>query len=54
MNARKNLEIRGGRQEQLKHTSTPWNYFFLSLDFPYEHAEIFPSIIHYALLVFLD
>ena len=36
------------RQRQWKHTSTPWNYFFLSLDFPYEYTESFPTIFYYA------
>ena len=44
MNAKKNLEIREGSQEQWKHTSKPWNYFFLSLNFPHKHSEIFPTI----------
>ena len=46
MNAKQNLEIREGSQEQLKHTSTPWNYFFLSLDFSHELSETFPTIFY--------
>ena len=40
---KKNLEIREGSQEQWKHTSTPYIFFFLSLVFSYEHAERFPA-----------
>ena len=42
------LKIRDGRQEQWKHTSKPWNYFFLLLYFPYEHTERFATIFYYA------
>ena len=41
---KKKLEIREGRQDQWKTTSTPWIFFFLSLDFPYEHSERLPTI----------
>ena len=54
MNAKKNLEIREGSQEQWKHTSTAYNFFFLSLDFSYEYSERIPHICFYALLVFLE
>ena len=43
MNAKK-PEIRGGRQEQWIPTSTPWIFFLLLLDFPYEHSERLPTI----------
>ena len=42
---KKKLEIREGRHEQCKHTSTPWNYF-LSLD-------LFPMKIQRDFLLFL-
>ena len=40
---KKKLEIREGSQQQWKHTSTGQNFFFLSLDFPQEHSERFPT-----------
>ena len=51
---KKNLEIREGSQEQWKHTSTPYIFFFLSLDCSYEHSERFPTIFFDALLVFVQ
>ena len=51
---KKKLEIREGSQEQWKHTSTPYIFFFLSLDCSYEHSERFPTIFSHALLVFVQ
>ena len=34
MNAKKKLEIREGRQDQWKTTSTPWIFFFFHYIFP--------------------
>ena len=39
---KKKLEIRDGRQEQWKPTSTP--FFFSPLQFYYENSETFPTI----------
>ena len=39
---KKKLEIRDGRQEQWKHTSTP--FFFFPLQFSYENSETFLAI----------
>ena len=49
---KKKLEIRDGRQEQWKPTST--TFFFPPLQFYYENSEIFPTIFFHALLVFLE
>ena len=54
MNEKKKLEIREGRQDQWKTTSTPWIFFLLLLDFPYEHSERLTTIFFYALLVLLE
>ena len=42
------------QEKQWKPTSTPRFFFFLSLDFSYEHAEKLNSIFFYALFVFLE
>ena len=39
---KKNLEIREGRKEQWKPTSTPWNFFVLSREVSYIHPEKIP------------
>ena len=49
---KKNLEIREGRKEQWKPTSTPWNFFFLSREFSYIHSDTFLTIFFYAVFVF--
>jgi len=41
------------QEKQWKPTSTPWNFFFLLLYFPYENSERLLPIFFYALLVFL-
>ena len=38
---KKNFEIREGRKEQWKPTSTPWNFFVLSREVSYIHPERF-------------
>ena len=48
MNAKK-LEIREGRQEQWKPTSTPWDFFVLSREVSYIHPERFLIIFFFML-----
>ena len=48
------LDIREGRQEQWKPTSTPGIFFFFHENFSYEHSEQFITICFYAVLVFLE